>query len=248
VNGLLNLAYPLFDVVDGLLGFLPTFLRLVLWGAVSGALAMWLYSLMSNQDRIKAVQVESRELRSRMKETDDAGEATQLAMANLKLAMRNLGGVTGPAMLSGLPVIFVLAWLSSAYGTIAPAAGTPVTWHAEPAGTQLVVAPPAPTPDALAWPAEGQTLTLTESNGVIYDAPPTDPPGWIVHKHRWWNWLLGNPAGYLSDQALTDTVTFDLAEPEILSFGPGWIRGWEFTYLVSLLVVSLIIKFTFKIA
>jgi uncharacterized membrane protein (DUF106 family) len=248
VNGLLNLAYPLFDFIDGLLGFLPAFLRLVLWAAASGALAMWLYSLMSNQERIKQVQAESRDLRARMKETDDAGEATQLAMANLKLAMRNLGGVTGPAMLSGIPVIFILAWLSSAYGTVAPAPGTPVTWHAEPADAQLQVAPPSSDPKAFAFPAGEQKITLTDSTGVIYDAPPTDPPGWILHKHRWWNWLLGNPAGYLAGNAAVDTVTFDLAEPEILSFGPGWIRGWEFTYLVTLVIVSLAIKFAFRIA
>ena len=108
MNGLLNLAYPLFDSLDRLIGFLPDAARLALWGALSAVATMALYNRLSGQERIKALQAEARRLRERMLRTDDAGEAARLAGENLKLAMRTLGKVTGPAMLSGLPVILVL--------------------------------------------------------------------------------------------------------------------------------------------
>ena len=69
----------------------------------------------------------------------------------------------------------------------------------------------------------------------------------IVHKRRWWNWLLGNEAGYLPETWTADAVRFALPAREILPFGPSWVRGWTFTYFVSLLVVSLAIKIGFRI-
>jgi uncharacterized membrane protein (DUF106 family) len=250
VNGVLNLAYPLFDLIDGLIGALPDAVRLILWGAISGIAAMFLYKALSSQERIKALQAESKALRQRMMATDDAGEATKLAGANLKLSMRTLGTVTGPAMLSGIPVIFVLAWISATFATSAPAPGAPVALESQPATVTVGANPPADGANgpALSWPGTGTPITLQDSTGVIYDAPAEDPPAWIVHKKRWWNVLLGNPAGYLADSAAADTVIFKVPDREILGFGPGWMRGWAFTYLMSLLVVSLLIKFVFRIA
>lgn len=249
MNGLVNLAYPLFDALDRLLGFLPDAARLALWGALSATAAMALYRRLSGQERIKALQAEARSLRQRMLQTDDAGEAARLAGANLKLAMRTLGKVTGPAMLSGLPVILVLAWISANFATSAPPVGAPVALTTAPATVPLRASPAAANePGALAWPGPGGTVALADPTGTIYAAPIPHPPPWILHKKRWWNILLGNPAGYLADSAAADIVYLAVPDREVLGLGPGWMRGWAFTYLVSLLIVSLLIKFTFKIA
>lgn len=249
MNGVLNLAYPLLDLIDGLIGALPDAARLIFWGFVSGIAAMALYKVLSSQERIKALQAESKALRQQMMATDDAGEATRLAGANLKLSMRTLGTVTGPAMLSGIPVIFILAWISASFATSTPPPGAVVPLRSQPAEVTVSATPAAEAPGAaLAWPGPEERITLADSTGIIYDAPPDDPPAWIVHKKRWWNVLLGNPAGYLADGAAADTVVFDVPDREVLGFGPGWMRGWAFTYLVSLLVVSLLIKLVFKIA
>lgn len=250
MNGLLNLAYPLFDALDRLIGFLPDAARLALWGALSAAAAMALYRRLSGQDRIKALQAEGRGLRQRMMQTDDASEAARLAGENLKLAMRTLGTVTGPAMLSGLPVILVLAWISASFATSAPPPGSAVALTSEPAGVAVTATPAAPASEgaALAWPRPGEPIALADGTGTIYAAPAPDPPPWVLHKKRWWNLLLGNPAGYLADSAAADAVYLAVPDREVLGVGPGWMRGWAFTYLVSLLIVSLLIKFTFKIA
>jgi hypothetical protein len=249
VNGLLNLAYPLFDALDRLIGFLPDAARLALWGALSGGAAMALYRRLSAQQRIKALQAEARGLRQRMMQTDDAREAARLAGANLRLSMRTLGTVTGPAMLSGLPVILVLAWISASFATSAPAPGSSVALTSEPPSVPVTGAPPAAGGGpALAWPGPDGAITLADPTGTIYAAPAADPPPWVLHKKRWWNLLLGNPAGYLADSAAADAVYLAVPDREVLGVGPGWMRGWAFTYLVSLLIVSLLIKVTFKIA
>lgn len=249
MNGLLNLAYPLFDALDRLIGFLPDAVRLVLWGALSAAAAMALYRRLSGQERIKALQAEARGLRQRLMQTDDAAEAARLAGENLKLSMRTLGTVTGPAMLSGLPVILVLAWVSASFATSAPAPGSAVPLTSEPPSVTVTGSPPVAGGEAaLAWPGPGGTIALADPTGTIFEAPAPDPPPWILHKKRWWNLLLGNPAGYLADGAAADAVYLAVPDREVLAVGPGWMRGWAFTYLVSLLIVSLLIKFTFKIA
>ena len=69
----------------------------------------------------------------------------------------------------------------------------------------------------------------------------------VLHKKLWWNSLIGNPNGYLDDDHPVEAIYFELQSMEFLSFGPGWIRGWEFSYFVLLIIVSLVIKFAFRI-
>ena len=248
MNGLLNLAYPLLSGIDSAFLWLPDVIRVALWGAVSGLLAMMLYVLMSNQGAIKAMQGQARQLRGSVNAADDAGEAARLAMENLKLSFRVLGKVTLPAMVSGIPVIFVLAWLAATYDTAAPAAGTPVPVTSVPADAAIQVMPPATEPSSIAWPEPGGEYQVADSTGTIFAAPATASPPSIVHKRVWWNALLGNEAGYLPDTAAVDAIYLAVPSRELWTVGPSWMHGWLFVYLVSLIVVSLFVKFAFKIA
>lgn len=248
MNGLLNAAYPVFSTVDGWLAILPVWLRLVLWGMVSGAAAMGLYAAMSGQGRLQALRARTAELRAAVARTDDAGEAARLAIQNLKVSFRYLGAVTGPALLSGIPVLFVLAWISATFSYVEPAPGTAVALAVAPPGVAVTAVPPAGEA-AVAWPEPGGKVALHDGSGMAFEAAAADiATVAIVHKRRWWSWILGNEAGYLPDAAAADAVSFALPPREILGFGPGWMRGWEFIYFISLLIVSLAIKFGFRIA
>jgi hypothetical protein len=249
VNGVLNFAYPVLSTVDGWLAvLLPAWLRLVVWGGVSAAAAMALYALMSNQGRLKALKRESAELRAAVRQTEDAGEAARLAIRNLKLSLRLLGVVVGPALLSGIPVLFVIAWVSATYAFAMPEPGQAVPFAVEPPGTTMSVTPAVEgEAQSVAWPEPPGRITLEDGNGTSFATPAEALSVGVVHKRRWWSWLLGNPAGYLPDAAAADSVSFALPRREALPLGPSWMRGWEFSYLVSLLVVSLAIKFGFRI-
>ncbi len=248
MSGLLDIPYPVFDAVDGWVAAVaPAWLRLVLWGAVSGAAAMALYAATSSQDRLQALKRRSAELRAEVARTEDAGEAARLALQNVRLSFRFLGAVLGPALLSGIPVLFLLAWVSAAYSYAMPEAGRTVPVVAAPPDSGLTMAPPV-TGEAMAvaWPGTGGTVTLRERDAIL-DAPADELRLGIIHKRRWWNWLLGNEAGYLPAAWATDSVSFALPPREVLSFGPAWMRGWAFVYFVTLVAVSLVIKLRFRI-
>lgn len=249
MSGLLNLGYPVFGTVDGWLAvLLPAWLRLAFWGALSGAAAMALYAALSSQERLHALKQRGAELRAAVARTEDAGEAARLAFQNVKLSFRFLGAVLGPAFLSGIPVLFVLAWVAATYSYAMPAPDQAVPLTVDPPSAVVSVAPAAASDGlAVAWPGPDGEITLEDGGGVAVVVPANELSLGIVHKRRWWNWLLGNEAGYLPDAGQADSVMFAMPEYEVLALGPWWMRGWAFTYFVSLLIVSLVIKFTFRI-
>lgn len=257
MNGLLNLAYPLLDAFDWSLSFLPAVLRVVVLGALSGALAMGLYVLFSNQERLRACKEEIRAIRVALNAAkDDFAETMRLSRRNLAASFKLLGVTLGPALLSSLPLLAIIGWLAAHYGYTVPAAGTPVPVAFLPAAADgIAVEPPgalqgeaAGASRTLRWPAEaGPPPRFVDAGGPVYEGPPADLPATTVHKRLWWNWLLGNEAGYLRPDAAVDEITFAL-EPRILVPGvPSWLGGWEAVYFVTVLVTSLAIKVGFKI-
>jgi hypothetical protein len=72
-------------------------------------------------------------------------------------------------------------------------------------------------------------------------------PAGIVHKRHWLNVLVGNPAGYLPEQARTSSIRLHLPYREFIPIGPSWMRGWEAVYFLSALVVSLWLRWRWKL-
>ena len=250
MNGLLNLAFPVFNAIDSLLAVaLPAVLRVVVWGGVSGALAMGLYWLLSDQEGVRQRQARMKDLRAEMKANeDDFQKVMALSRQNLKESFGLLGRVLGPGLLSGLPVLFVIAWISAYYTYATPAPGTAVALQAEPADSGLHAEPAAGGPLSLAWPAAPGEARLVDKSGPVFAALPLAPPVNVVHKPAWWNWLWGNPAGYLDAGGATEAVTFALDRWVLLPGVPGWMDGWEFAFFASTILVSIVLKVVFKIA
>jgi hypothetical protein len=68
-----------------------------------------------------------------------------------------------------------------------------------------------------------------------------------VHQRRWWNVLVGNPAGYLPGPGDVDAVELNLPRAEFLPFGPGWLRGWIGYFFGIVIVLSLALKFLWRL-
>jgi uncharacterized membrane protein (DUF106 family) len=257
LNGLFNLFYPLLDAFDWSLGFLPAVLRVVVLGALSGAAAMGLYVLLSDQAKIRARKEEIQRIRVDLAAAkDDFNETMRLSRRNLAASFKLLGVVIGPALLSSLPLLAVIGWLAAHYGYVLPAAGTPVPVAFEPpAADGVAVEPPGALlteagggPPRLLWPAPaGAPPRFVDAGGLVYAGPPADQPATIVHKRVWWNWLLGNEAGYLRPDARVDAITFDLAPRVLVPGVPSWLGGWEAVYFLAVFASSLLIKFGFRI-
>jgi len=58
---------------------------------------------------------------------------------------------------------------------------------------------------------------------------------------------MANPLGYLPDDGKTDVIHIALPEPAMIAAGPGWIRGWMFSFFVTFLLSSLAFKFLLRI-
>jgi hypothetical protein len=96
------------------------------------------------------------------------------------------------------------------------------------------------------WPAAGAHLELMDADDeVLVTLPPPAPVG-VVHQRRWWNVLLGNPAGYLPPGEV-DAVEIDLPRREYLPFGPDWLRGWIPLFFAVVIAVSLLLKVLWRL-
>ena len=71
---------------------------------------------------------------------------------------------------------------------------------------------------------------------------PWSAPIPTIDKRHWWNFLIGNPAGYLPDDAGIERIELDLSPNEYLPFGPAWLRAWYGVFFAALLASSLALK------
>lgn len=237
------------------MGFLPTLLRLSIWAIVAGAASMLLYGLMSPQKRIAAVKVELKAAQAEMSAADESfSELMELTRKSLGLSLRHLGLVFGPALISAIPMICIMAWASNQYGYSFPAAGdaVSVTTIPEDAVKELKwrgAAAPALQDNAwtVAWPGEQASIEAVTQGGNELLALPLPAPVPTVHKKVWWNSLLGNPAGYLADDSEVEVVFLELPAQNHLPFGPGWLGHWLTVFLVVSVTGALVTKSVFKI-
>ncbi|MEX0915441.1 MAG: hypothetical protein WD397_15270 [Wenzhouxiangellaceae bacterium] len=262
-RGLLDWPGVVFGLINQpLVAVLPEPVVLAFWALVSSWLTMWVYRRFSNQAEMAALKPQIKVIQKKLSNYDGAFSGLlPLIRENFSLAGRQLMLALGPALLAGVPVLFVLVWISNAYGVTMPAAGTPVEvravaaesadastwqWHGTPTG------PAAETDEPgrawrLTWPGPESGATLITARGEdILELPPEHPAP-VVHKRQWWNALIGNPAGYLEPSNPAEAVYLDLPKKQMLPFGPSWMRGWEFLYFVLLIIGSLGLKLVWRI-
>jgi hypothetical protein len=243
--GMFDLPAPIFSAIDGVLAMaMPALLRLVLWGVLAGWLSMVLYRVLSDQNKIGELKTQQKEQQKLITEFD--GEFAQLMpliRSALALGFRQLGLALGPALLATVPVLFIIIWVSGEYGYTTPAAGEEVFMSAEPAaGNSLQWSASGEvkvTKDGwlINWPSKEQSLTLSDDQQALLVLPlEHDIP--IIHKKKWWNSLMANPIGYLPKDGKTDVIHIHLPEAVIIASGPGWIRGWMFSFFMSFLLSS----------
>jgi hypothetical protein len=254
--GLFDLPAPLLGAIDQLISpLLPAVIRLVFWGVLAGWLTMLIYRRLSNQQRISELKAEQKIQQKIISGFD--GEFEQLFPVirhTLALGLRQLGLSLGPALLATIPIVFIVIWVAGAFGYHQPEAGETVSFETEPgqnAGERLewsspILARATKNGWTLTWPPSGQRVSLLQDGRPLFELPFADSVP-VIHKRRWWNWLMANPVGYLPDDAVVDSVNIGLPEQQFLAFGPDWMRGWMFSFFVSFLLSSIGFKLALKI-
>ena len=251
--GLLDLPAPLFDAVDALLRtlHLPDVVRIVLYAVASAWLSMWLYRRCSDQNRLADLHQEIRRTQREMAAHEgEFAELNRLIRRNLALTLRHLALTLRPALLASFPLLFVLPWLSNAFSVAAPAASLHVC--AEPAAAAPQVHWTAQARDAGegCWDVDttpDARATLQDTRGTPLLTLPQTPQSTIIHKFATFNWLIGNPDGYLPTDAPLERLALQLQAREVVAFGPAWMRGWEALYFAVLMIVSVLLKVRWKI-
>jgi predicted AlkP superfamily phosphohydrolase/phosphomutase len=256
--GALDVASPVLARIDARMAdWLPDWGRLILWGILAAFGSMALYRVTSNQSRLAANKAEIRTLQKQLNQFNGPfSEAWPLLRRNVMLSGRRVWLTLFPALIGSLPVLFVLAWVSTAFETHWPAPGDQIEVDPRAAGGEL---PPlrwegsvqaAPVGNGtwnVVWPENGTSLTLLDSDGTVLLKLPTTEPVSVVHQRRWWNVLIGNPAGYLPSPGDVDTVAMALPRSEYLPFGPDWLRGGIAFFLGVVLISSLLLKFLWRL-
>jgi len=239
--GIFDLPAPLLAWLDAGLGLIaPPTLRLVLWGLIGGVGSMALYWLLSPQDQIAGAKRAAARARQALDAYEgEFADAWPLIRNLLRHALRQLGLVLWPALVASAPAICLLAWLSSTYEYSYPGAPDLVGIHTSPEQLQAALLPPA------AASEKGKStprIVVADQAGNVVRTIPWAAPITTIDKRHWWNFLIGNPAGYLPDDASIERIQLDLQPNEYLSFGPEWLRAWYGVFFAALLASSLAIK------
>lgn len=231
---LFDLPAALFGWMDGLLSALPPLVRLLLWAMLGALVSMEVYRLLSPQARIARLKTELAEAQKRLSDFDgEFADAGPLIGRMLALALKRVWVVL-PATLAGtVPLIALILWLDTSYARNYPQPGQDV---AVEAGGDFQGRWEWPETDA------PPTARITAANGETVEEVRVEAPVPVIHKKRWWNVIIGNPAGYLSEASPVDAISLDLPRLEVHHAGPAWLRRWEVLFFPALILIALSFK------
>lgn len=257
--GLLDLPAPLLDAFDSALAAvgLPALVRMIIYAIASAWLGMVLYRRFSDQAALTElrhkVQLSQRALALHV---GDFTELRGLIRNNFLLSLRQLGLSLRPVLLASLPLLFVMPWLSNRFAFEPPSTGISTNVCAEPTSATMVLhwqpSDAALIIDSGCWQVNslhtGASSELIDNTGRSLLSIPDAHASGIKHKHIWLNYLIGNPVGYLPDDAPLQSLHIALPPRELIHIGPGWMRGWEFSYFLTVFAVSIGLKLRWRLS
>lgn len=256
--GFFDLPSPIFSFIDSYLSIiLGAFPRVVVWGTAGAMTSMLIYRLLSKQQALSELKAQSKKLHQKINSFEgDFTELLPLIGQNLGLSFKRLWKTFIPAMIAGMPLLFLIVWCSNQFSHDMPATGDRITIRLDHGSPYYQKSQWVPDKDTLLlsavtgwdvpWPSENNPAKLQINNQTILSLPSsiTTP---IFHKRQWWNTLIMNPAGYLNADSQVDIVYVDFPQHELFQFGPGWFKSWWFSFFTTMIMVSLILKIRLSI-
>lgn len=246
--GLFDAPAPLFTWLDSQMGNVaPPGVRIVVWGIVGGVVSMLIYRAISAQDRVARAKVELADARRELDSYDgEFAGAWPLMKRQLGLALAQVGRVGWPAVIASLPLLCLLVWASNAFGYHYPPAGTTPDIETRPAGYQAQWNDSRAADAARSSNRPPRVVVRDNSQQVVVDIALVEPVP-VIHKRKWWNTLIANPAGYLPQEGGLNSIHVAMPRKEYLPFGFGWMRGWETAFFGPLLAASIALKILIRI-
>lgn len=227
---------------------IPRWGCLIVWGLLTGTASITIYSKVSPQERIEEVKKAAAEARVAMRRYDGNFDGLlPLVRKSLGLSIRQLALAAGPAFAASLPALFLIGYLDTAYAYIPPHAGAVVSVRVEPRDSAVKWSPHSSARGAdgiwsVRWPVATDPITLSTSRGVTLARLPLRAPVPELEKFSPWNFLYGNPVGYIPNGTHIEAITVDMAPAEYIGIGPEWLRGWETLFFLAAAFSSILIK------
>ncbi len=250
-----NTLFPVLGGIDDLMAIiLPLLIRISIYGGIAGALAMGIYALASNQTIISHFKSESRRLRKQMLDPDlEHNVFLELTKKNLKVSFALLGRVTGPGLISALPVLLIAVWLQTFFSYALPEKRDKIFVTMSPNHSGLSIMTQAgifqKEQDTL-WivpSSDSEQIEVRINGDSIYSGSPFTPLTSVISKRKWWHVLLDSEIGYLADEAPIEVLRLELPRKRVLPGVPLWAAGWEWPFFICVLLSSLSIKLIFRL-
>ncbi|HET8791450.1 MAG TPA: hypothetical protein VFM75_09600, partial [Modicisalibacter sp.] len=151
-----------------------------------------------------------------------------------KTSFRHIGLVLPGTILASLPVLCLLIWLETSYGHAYPPPNQTPTITTQPASIKTRWVAPSEPGDV------PHVQVLSDEGKISADLAWVSPVS-VVHQRQWWNWLIGNPLGYLPEDSRVERIKVELPEKRYLEIGPSWLHSWLFVFFPVLVITSLLI-------
>jgi len=104
---------------DQLFTGIPVLVRIIIWGLTSGAMAIFLYKLLSNQEKISKCKQEVQQSRQALMSNDITFEEYKaLASQSLKSSLKLLAIVIIPTLISIAPIIAIATMLDKYFADL----------------------------------------------------------------------------------------------------------------------------------
>lgn len=233
---------------------MPDVLRICVYGVLCGVISVSIYAWISNQRRIAELKRKARDLRARVLADDiDHRELLRLTRSNLATSFRLLGRTFVPAVVSALPVILAIEWISIHHSFDVPEPGERIRITAVPHSSSLTAAPDniefgKQDEMWLAVPDASGQILLCEDGVEVYAGNPFDAPTAYLQKKKWWNAVMPSRAGYLSADSTIQAVHFEFAKKLFFQNIPEWLATWHFSFFAALVITAVTLRLRFRIS
>ena len=244
--GLFEWLNPVFGLVDSVVGFLPDNGRIFVLGLIGGLVSMYIFKLVSPQDKLKALAEETKALSARIS-SGEAG-AGALFKTHMKASMKRLALAIPGTLVSALPLLFIMGYLHAEY-TLDPVRDKELmaVLIDDPDQIQVEGGQKLAAGWVVVWPDEGETVTINnEAGDPVFVIRHDTKPG-LVSQSGILTFIFGAQAGSLADDAGVEDFYLETSNQALLLEALRFPFQWLIAFMLGAMISSLTLKSVLRI-
>jgi len=214
---------------------------------------MGFYALLSPQKRIRAKKQEIRQLKQELNDDSlDFAGTLRLSRKNLGRSLELLALVLPTSLLSMLPALAMIFFVSLLYTYQVPETGHDIKVKVTPGTGNVIVhsgGVSVSTGKGVYYVVMGKEprIMVYENNRMIYQWTPDMLMSSTIDKKPRWSYIAPEGAGYLPEDSATEELIIDFKPLRLIEGAPRFMGGWEFCYFLALTISAVLVKVKFRI-